>query len=54
MKPYESKRSYHPKMGKFMFKHKGSGIIVDNVFKPLRRAASTVVKNETKPFAKKQ
>ena len=49
MKPYEFKRFYHPKLGKFVFKHKGSGIIVDNIFKPMKRAVSSAVKK----FAKK-
>jgi len=49
MKPYEFKRFYHPKMGKFVCKHKGNGSIADNIFKPIRSIASTVAK----PFAKK-
>ena len=32
-----------------MYKNKGSGIIVDNILKPMRRVASAVVN----PFAKK-
>ena len=53
MKPYEFKRFYHPKLGKFVYKHKGSGIIVDNIFKPIKSAMSTVVKKVVKPFGKK-
>ena len=53
MKPYEYKRYYHPSLGKFVYKHKGSGIIVDNIFKPIKRAMSTVVKKVVKPFGKK-
>ena len=40
MKPYEFKRFYHPKLGRFVFQHKGSGLIVDNIFKPLKSVAS--------------
>ena len=29
MKSYEFKRIYHPKLGRFVYKHKGNGIIVD-------------------------
>ena len=36
MKPYEFMRFYHPMLGKFVYRHKGSGIIVDNIFKPMR------------------
>ena len=49
MKPYEFMRIYHPMLGKFVYKHKGSGIIVDNIFKPMKSAVSSVVKK----FAKK-
>ena len=52
MKPYEFKRVYHPKLGRYVYKHKGSGIIVDNIFKPLRKVASNVLKI-AKPAAKK-
>ena len=53
MKPYEFKRFYHPKLGKFVYKHKGSGIIVDNIFKPMKSAMSTVVKKVVKPMGKR-
>ena len=53
MKPYEFRRFYHPKLGKFVYQHKGSGIIVDNIFKPIKSVMSSVVKNFTKPLAKK-
>ena len=52
MKPYEFKRFYHPKFGRFVYQHKGSGLIVDNIFKPLRKVASNVFKM-AKPVAKK-
>ena len=50
MKPYEFMRFYHPKLGKFVYKHKGSGIIVDNIFEPMRRILSPVVKKFAKPL----
>ena len=53
MKPFEFKRIYHPRLGTFVYMHKGSGIIVDNIFKPLKRVASAVGKKVVKPFAKK-
>ena len=49
MKPYEFMRFYHPKLGKFVYKHKGFGIIVDNIFKPMRRIFTPVIKK----FARK-
>ena len=53
MKPYEFKRFYHPKLGRFVFQHKGSGLIVDNIFKPLKSVALSVFKKFAKPIAKK-
>jgi len=46
---HKYKRIFHPKLGKFVFKHKGSGLIVDNIFKPLKKIMNLVVK----PVAKK-
>ncbi|WP_284130571.1 hypothetical protein, partial [Klebsiella pneumoniae] len=53
MKPYEFTRFYHPKLGRFVYKHKGNGIIVDNILKPMRSIASTVFQKFAKPIAKK-
>lgn len=53
MKSYEYKRFYHPKLGRYIYKHKGSGIIVDNIFKPIRKVASVVLNKFAKPVAKK-
>ena len=53
MKPYEFMRFYHPKLGRFVFIHKGSGIIVDNIFKPMKSAVSSIFKKFAKPVAKK-
>ena len=49
MKPYVFMRFYHPKLGKFVFKHKGSGIIIDNIFKPMKSVLSSAAGN----FARK-
>ena len=53
IQPYEFKRFYHPRLGKFVYKHKGSGIIIDNIFKPMKAIASLVFKKVAKPMAKK-
>ena len=53
MPSYEYKRVYHPQLGRFVYKHKGSGIIVDNIFKPVKRVLSKVPEMVLKPFAKK-
>ena len=49
MKSYNYKRIYHPSLGRFVYKHKGSGLIVDNIFKPMKKIMNTVLK----PIAKK-
>ena len=49
MKTYNYKRIFHPSLGKFFYKHKGSGLIVDNIFKPMKKIVDAVVK----PIAKK-
>ena len=53
MKPYEYKRFFHPKRGRFVYKHKGSGIIFDNIFKPMKSVLSLLTKTVVKTFAKK-
>ena len=49
MKTYNYKRIFHPGLGKFVYKHKGSGLIVDNIFKPMKMIVDKVLK----PVAKK-
>ena len=53
MSSYEYKRIYHQKLGRFVYKHKGSGTIVDNIFKPVGRVLSKVPEKVLKPLAKK-
>ena len=53
MSSHEFKRMYHPKLGRFVYEHKGSGLIVDNIFKPLKSIASYAFKKVAKPIAKK-
>lgn len=53
MKPNEFKRIYSPKRGKFVYKHKGSGLVVDHTFKPMKSVVSSVFKKFAKPMAKK-
>ena len=53
MSSYEYKRIYHPRLGRFVYQHKGSGLIVDNIFKPIKRVLSKVPEMVVKPIAKK-
>ena len=53
MSSHEYKRIYHPKLGRFVYEHKGSGIIIDNIFKPLKSFASSAFKRVAKKSANK-
>ena len=53
MKSYEFSRFFHPKLGRFVYRHKGTGLILDNIFKPMRAVASAVFNKFAKPVAKK-
>ena len=53
MKSREFKKIYHPRTGRYVYKHRGNGIIVDNLMKPLKRVASALTGQVLKPFAKK-
>ena len=52
MKSREFKKIYHPRTGRYVYKHRGNGII-DNLMKPLKRVASALTGQVLKPFAKK-
>lgn len=49
----EFKKNYHPRMGRYVYKHRGNGLIVDKLMKPMKSVASKVFKTVAKPFAKK-
>ena len=49
----EFKKIYHPRMGRYVYKHRGNGLIVDTLMKPLKAVASTVLKEVVKSFGKK-
>jgi len=49
MKLREFKKIYHPRMGRYVYKHRGNGLIVDTLMKPLK----SILGNVVKPFAKK-
>ena len=53
MLTYNYKRIFHPRLGRFVYKHKGSGLIVDNIFKPMKRIMKKALSTVMKPLAKK-
>ena len=48
----EFKKIYHPRLGRYVYEHRGNGLIVDNLFKPLGRKAKKVVQPFLKAKAK--
>ena len=54
MNSKEFKRIYHPKLGRYVYAHRGNGLIVDNVLKPLGRKAKEFGSKVVRPFLKKK
>ena len=48
----EFKKIYHPRLGRYVHEHRGNGLIVDNLFKPLGRKAKEIGKKVVQPFLK--
>lgn len=57
MKSREFTRIHHPKIGIFVYRHRGNGLIIDNITKPLKAVAIAGAKALTtkviKPLSKK-
>lgn len=41
-KSREFRKMYHPSIGRYVYVHRGNGLIVDNIMKPLKAAASAI------------
>ena len=54
MNSKEFKGIYHPKLGRYVYAHRGNGLIVDNLLKPLQRKAKEFGSKVVKPFLKKK
>ena len=54
MNSKEFKRIYHPKLGRYVYAHRGNGLIVDNILKPIGRKAKEFGSKAVKPFLKKK
>ena len=52
MNSREFKKIYHPRLGRYVYEHRGNGLIVDNLFKPLGRKAKEIGKKVVQPFLK--
>ena len=53
MKSREFKKIYHPSLGRYVYEHRGNGLIVDNIMKPLKAALSTAANTAGRAIAKK-
>ena len=53
MKSREFKKIYHPKLGRFVYEHRGNGLIVDNVMKPLKPGLSTAADKAARAVVRK-
>ena len=54
MNSKEFKRIYHPKLGRYVYAHRGNGLIVDNLLKPIQRKAEEFGSKVVRPFLKKK
>ena len=45
---------YHPKLGRYVYAHRGNGLIVDNLLKPIGRKAKEFGSKVVRPFLKKK
>ena len=54
MNSKEFKRIYHPKLGRYVYAHRGNGLIVDNVLKPIQRKAKEFGSKVVRPLLRKK
>ena len=54
MNSKEFKKIYHPRLGRYVYEHRGNGLIVDNLFKPIGRKAKEFGSKVVQPFLKKK
>ena len=58
MKSREFKKIYHPSLGRYVYEHRGNGLIVDNIMKPrkgvkgVKDAISAAAKGAQRAVAK--
>ena len=52
MKSREFKKNYHSSLGRCVYEHRGNGLIVDNIMKPLKGALSAAANKAGRTVAK--
>ena len=53
MKSREFKKIYHPKLRGYVYEHRGNGLIVDNIMKPLKAGLSTAANKAARAVVSK-
>ena len=53
MKSREFKKIYHPKLGGYVYEHRGNGLIVANIMKPLKAGLSTAANKAARAVVSK-
>ena len=48
----EFKKIYHPRLGRYVYEHRGNDLIVDNLLKPIQRKAKEFGSKVVGPFLK--
>ena len=54
MNSKEFKKIYHPRLGRYVYEHRGNGLIVENLLKPIGRKAKEFGSKVVQPFLKKK
>ena len=52
MKSREFEKIYHPSLGRYEYEHRGNGLIVDNIMKPLKGAISAAASKAGRAVAR--
>ena len=52
MKSREFKKIYHPSLGRYVYEHRGNGLFVDNIMKPLKGAISAAASKAGRAVAR--
>ena len=53
IKSREFKKIYHPKLGGYVYEHRGNGLIVDNIMKPLKAGLSSAANKAARAVVRK-
>ena len=52
MKSREFKKIYHPSLGRYVYEHRGNGLIVDYIMKPIKGAINAAANKAGRAVAK--